>query len=86
LKKLVEPVKRESKGLNKKRGDIFIIYSWDITLGSCFSNPGLMLVGLFAAGWGISRRSWFLVLLAPLGWVVFLVGLVQFLAPGFFGS
>jgi len=57
-------------------------------MGLSFSviNLGLILLGLLAAGWGIGRRSWLGVLLAPLGWIVFMIGLVQLLVPGFFGS
>ncbi len=55
-------------------------------LSSSLINLILILLGLIVAGWGLSRKSFFGVLAAPLGWVVFMISLVRFLLPGFFGS
>ncbi|MBW1711058.1 MAG: hypothetical protein JRG97_14165 [Deltaproteobacteria bacterium] len=55
-------------------------------LNPVFIYIGLTLVGLFSTGWGLGRESALGIVLAPMGWIIFLIGLANFLVPGFFGS
>ena len=47
-------------------------------------NLAAAVIGLIAAGYGLSGRSSWAALLAPAGWLVFLAGLVRLLVPDFF--
>jgi len=43
----------------------------------------LLIVGLGLAGWGLSgRNGW--IIIAPIGWIIFIVSLVRLLVPKFF--
>lgn len=44
----------------------------------------LIVLGLVAAGSGLSGRSPWLALAAPFGWAAFLAGVVRLMVPGFF--
>lgn len=44
----------------------------------------LIVLGLAAAGLGLSVRSSWLTILAPVGWAAFLAGVVRLMVPGFF--
>lgn len=47
-------------------------------------STGLIVVGLAAAGYGLTGRNALRTVVAPLGWVVFLAGVVRLMVPGFF--
>ena len=46
---------------------------------------GMIVLGLAAAGLGLSSRSAVFALAAMGGWVLFLAGVVRLIVPGFFG-
>ena len=47
-------------------------------------NLLLIIGGLVASGFGLSGKSNLRLILAPVGWCLFLVGVLQLMVPGFF--
>lgn len=47
-------------------------------------NLALLLFGLALAGYGLSGRRTGQALVAPLGWIIFLAGVIRLIVPGFF--
>jgi hypothetical protein len=47
-------------------------------------NVVLIILGLAAAGCGLTSRSPWLAMASPLGWLAFLIGVVRIMVPDFF--